>query len=153
MRNTALLTNIYPGLQNILFQQVRIKESVLELPSECEVCLKKSANHKVTNDDNVILYYNDKCLWKISVCVKVKKYQGLYSSNYQYPLHPLGASIPVCTCPSGYVGNGYGPNGCTQISNICQTNNPCIHGQCVVSLCYILPSFSNITCTMAYYWH
>lgn len=81
--------------------------------------------------------------------VKVKKYQGLYSSNYQYPLHPLGASIPVCTCPSGYVGNGYGPNGCTQISNICQTNNPCMHGQCVVSLCYMLLSFS----TLLALWH
>lgn len=45
-----------------------------------------------------------------------------------------GTSIPVCTCPEGYVGNGYGPNGCTQTSNICQTTNPCVHGQCVVSV-------------------
>lgn len=42
-----------------------------------------------------------------------------------------GSSLPVCTCPPGYMGNGYGPTGCTQTSNICQTNNPCVHGQCV----------------------
>lgn len=42
-----------------------------------------------------------------------------------------GSSIPVCTCPPGYQGNGYGPTGCSQTSNICQTNNPCINGQCV----------------------
>uniref|UniRef100_A0AAX7VLU9 Cubilin n=1 Tax=Astatotilapia calliptera TaxID=8154 RepID=A0AAX7VLU9_ASTCA len=42
-----------------------------------------------------------------------------------------GSSLPVCTCPPGYIGNGYGPTGCTQTSNICQTNNPCVNGQCV----------------------
>uniref|UniRef100_A0A673AMU3 Cubilin n=1 Tax=Sphaeramia orbicularis TaxID=375764 RepID=A0A673AMU3_9TELE len=42
-----------------------------------------------------------------------------------------GSSFPVCTCPPGYVGNGYGPAGCTQTSNVCQTNNPCVNGQCV----------------------
>ncbi|XP_017269603.1 cubilin [Kryptolebias marmoratus] len=52
--------------------------------------------------------------------------------------HPLAtcssnpvSTFPVCTCPAGYTGNGYGPTGCTQLSNICQTNNPCINGQCV----------------------
>ncbi|XP_071062991.1 LOW QUALITY PROTEIN: cubilin [Pseudochaenichthys georgianus] len=43
----------------------------------------------------------------------------------------LGSSLPVCTCPPGYTGNGYGPTGCTQTSNICTTNNPCVNGQCV----------------------
>ncbi|KAM4534255.1 cubilin [Odontesthes bonariensis] len=42
-----------------------------------------------------------------------------------------GSNFPVCTCPPGYTGNGYGPTGCTQTSNICQTNNPCVNGQCV----------------------
>ncbi|MEQ2238658.1 hypothetical protein ILYODFUR_035381, partial [Ilyodon furcidens] len=41
-----------------------------------------------------------------------------------------GSAFPVCTCPQGYTGNGYGPTGCTQTSNICQTNNPCVNGQC-----------------------
>ncbi|MEQ2192620.1 hypothetical protein XENOCAPTIV_014526, partial [Xenoophorus captivus] len=41
-----------------------------------------------------------------------------------------GSAFPVCTCPQGYTGNGYGPTGCTQTSNICQTNNPCVNGLC-----------------------
>uniref|UniRef100_H3BWA3 EGF-like domain-containing protein n=1 Tax=Tetraodon nigroviridis TaxID=99883 RepID=H3BWA3_TETNG len=45
-----------------------------------------------------------------------------------------GSNIPICTCPEGYIGNGYGPSGCTQTSNICQTSSPCVHGQCVVSV-------------------
>uniref|UniRef100_A0A671XF34 Cubilin n=1 Tax=Sparus aurata TaxID=8175 RepID=A0A671XF34_SPAAU len=58
--------------------------------------------------------------------------------------HPLatcssspGTTLPVCTCPPGYIGNGYGPNGCTQTSNICETNNPCVNGQCTVTPGYI----------------
>ncbi|XP_056290732.1 cubilin [Pseudoliparis swirei] len=54
--------------------------------------------------------------------------------------HPLatcsastGTSLPVCTCPPGYIGSGYGPAGCTQTSNICQTSNPCVNGQCVAT--------------------
>ncbi|XP_028288640.1 cubilin [Parambassis ranga] len=42
-----------------------------------------------------------------------------------------GSNLPVCICPAGYTGNGYGPTGCTQTSNICQTNNPCVNGQCL----------------------
>ncbi|XP_051543312.1 tRNA (cytosine(38)-C(5))-methyltransferase-like [Myxocyprinus asiaticus] len=38
--------------------------------------------------------------------------------------------IPSCTCPPGYVANGYGPTGCTQISDICGTSKPCVNGQC-----------------------
>uniref|UniRef100_A0A8C4D9G2 Cubilin n=1 Tax=Dicentrarchus labrax TaxID=13489 RepID=A0A8C4D9G2_DICLA len=55
--------------------------------------------------------------------------------------HPLatcssspGTSFPICTCPPGYIGNGYGPTGCTETSNICQTNNPCINGQCATTV-------------------
>ncbi|XP_053714419.1 cubilin isoform X1 [Synchiropus splendidus] len=44
-----------------------------------------------------------------------------------------GSNQPICTCPPGYVGNGYGPAGCTQSSNICQTSNPCVNGQCVAT--------------------
>ncbi|XP_068604308.1 cubilin [Brachionichthys hirsutus] len=44
-----------------------------------------------------------------------------------------GTSLPICTCPAGYTGNGYGPTGCTELSNICQTNNPCVNGQCVAT--------------------
>ncbi|KAM9333329.1 LOW QUALITY PROTEIN: cubilin [Pholidichthys leucotaenia] len=42
-----------------------------------------------------------------------------------------GSTLPVCTCPPGYIGNGYGPTGCTQTSNVCQNNNPCANGGCV----------------------
>ncbi|KAG9276492.1 cubilin [Astyanax mexicanus] len=41
-----------------------------------------------------------------------------------------GSNIPICTCPPGYVGNGYGPSGCTQVTDTCGTNNPCVNGQC-----------------------
>ncbi|XP_045916959.1 cubilin [Micropterus dolomieu] len=44
-----------------------------------------------------------------------------------------GANLPICTCPSGFIGNGYGPTGCSQIGNICQSNNPCVNGQCVAT--------------------
>uniref|UniRef100_A0A8C1I6Q0 Cubilin (intrinsic factor-cobalamin receptor) n=1 Tax=Cyprinus carpio TaxID=7962 RepID=A0A8C1I6Q0_CYPCA len=45
-------------------------------------------------------------------------------------LNTMGSVIPSCTCPPGYVGNGYGPTGCTQISDVCGTSNPCVNGQC-----------------------
>uniref|UniRef100_A0AAQ4PGY7 Cubilin n=1 Tax=Gasterosteus aculeatus aculeatus TaxID=481459 RepID=A0AAQ4PGY7_GASAC len=44
-----------------------------------------------------------------------------------------GTSLPVCTCPPGYIGSGYGPTGCSQTSNACQTNSPCVHGQCATT--------------------
>ncbi|XP_070708966.1 cubilin [Pempheris klunzingeri] len=54
-----------------------------------------------------------------------------------YPLATCSSSpdssLPICTCPPGYIGNGYGPTGCTQTSNICQTNNPCVNGNCVAT--------------------
>ncbi|XP_041670250.1 cubilin [Cheilinus undulatus] len=73
--------------------------------------------------------------------------------------HPLatctssaGSSLPICTCPPGYTGNGYGPAGCAQISNICQTNNPCVNGQCVATtsspgyICYCSPGWQGVNC-------
>lgn len=66
-------------------------------------------------------------------------------------LHPPGSSIPICTCPPGYQGNGYGPTGCSQTSNICQSNNPCVNGQCVVSFVFYLKkrrSFRIRFCTI-----
>ncbi|CAB1449409.1 unnamed protein product, partial [Pleuronectes platessa] len=44
-------------------------------------------------------------------------------------LNTMG-SFHCGSCPQG---NGYGPTGCTQTSNICQTNNPCVNGQCVAT--------------------
>ncbi|XP_056155801.1 cubilin [Lampris incognitus] len=63
-----------------------------------------------------------------------------------------GSSLPVCTCPPGYVGNGYGPTGCTQTSNVCQTNNPCVHGQCVATsdgpgyTCHCTAGWDGLNC-------
>ncbi|PNI30498.1 CUBN isoform 2, partial [Pan troglodytes] len=39
-------------------------------------------------------------------------------------------SLPLCTCLPGYTGNGYGPDGCVQLSNIC-LSHPCLNGQCI----------------------
>ncbi|KAF7648099.1 hypothetical protein LDENG_00162070 [Lucifuga dentata] len=58
-----------------------------------------------------------------------------------------GSTLPLCTCPPGYTGNGYGPTGCTQTSNICQTNNPCVNGQCVAT-----SSAPGYTCTCSPGW-
>ncbi|KAF7245952.1 Cubilin [Varanus komodoensis] len=53
--------------------------------------------------------------------------------------HPLAACtsisglVPSCVCPAGYSGSGYGANGCAPLSTVCQTQNPCANGQCLVS--------------------
>ncbi|KAK2886327.1 cubilin [Channa argus] len=63
-----------------------------------------------------------------------------------------GSSLPICTCPPGYTGNGYGPTGCTQTSNVCQTNNPCVNGQCVATasspgyICNCNPGWAGVHC-------
>ncbi|XP_074549445.1 cubilin [Halichoeres trimaculatus] len=63
-----------------------------------------------------------------------------------------GTTLPICTCPPGYTGNGYGPTGCTQTSNICQTNNPCVNGQCVSTssapgyICNCNPGWQGANC-------
>ncbi|CAG5895667.1 unnamed protein product [Menidia menidia] len=64
----------------------------------------------------------------------------------------LGSSLPVCTCPPGFTGNGFGPTGCAQLSNICQTNNPCVNGQCVSTstapgyICNCNPGWQGTNC-------
>ncbi|XP_072307339.1 cubilin [Eucyclogobius newberryi] len=73
-----------------------------------------------------------------------------------YPLatcsSSAGSSLPICTCPPGYTGSGYGPSGCSQTSNICQTNNPCVNGQCVSTagapgyLCNCSPGWGGEHC-------
>uniref|UniRef100_A0A3B5L191 Cubilin n=1 Tax=Xiphophorus couchianus TaxID=32473 RepID=A0A3B5L191_9TELE len=67
--------------------------------------------------------------------------------------HPLaicssnpGSAFPLCTCPQGYTGNGYGPSGCTQISNICETNNPCVNGHSSGYICNCNPGWQGIHC-------
>ncbi|KPP69550.1 cubilin-like, partial [Scleropages formosus] len=63
---------------------------------------------------------------------------------------PPGSTIPICTCPPGYTGNGYGPTGCTQTSDVCQTSNPCVHGQCVSTttgyICMCEAGWSGTNC-------
>ncbi|XP_067326675.1 cubilin [Anolis sagrei] len=59
--------------------------------------------------------------------------------------------IPICICPDGYTGSGYGPNGCVALSNICQTQNPCVNGQCLVTIsghnCVCDPGWTGANCT------
>ncbi|XP_063003684.1 cubilin [Elgaria multicarinata webbii] len=59
--------------------------------------------------------------------------------------------IPSCVCPAGYTGNGYGSNGCVALSNICQTQNPCVNGQCLATAsgynCVCNPGWTGATCT------
>ncbi|XP_053569959.1 cubilin [Bombina bombina] len=51
--------------------------------------------------------------------------------------HPLascvpneGSILPICVCPPGYLGNGYGSTGCLATSDICKKHNPCVNGEC-----------------------
>ncbi|XP_075684851.1 cubilin [Rhinoderma darwinii] len=39
-------------------------------------------------------------------------------------------TLPICVCPPGYTGNGYGEYGCLPISDICLKENPCVNGVC-----------------------
>ncbi|XP_013797015.2 cubilin [Apteryx mantelli] len=54
--------------------------------------------------------------------------------------HPLAActpgpgAMPFCSCTLGYTGSGYGPNGCSPLSDICQLQNPCANGQCLAMI-------------------
>ncbi|XP_063159632.1 cubilin [Candoia aspera] len=71
--------------------------------------------------------------------------------------HPLAVCnstsgpVPNCVCPDGYTGNGYGPDGCFPLSTICQTHNPCVNGQCLVTVsgynCECDPGWVGINCT------
>ncbi|XP_024431584.2 cubilin [Desmodus rotundus] len=59
-------------------------------------------------------------------------------------------SLPLCTCLPGYTGNGFGPNGCVQLSNIC-LSRPCLNGQCIETvsgyLCKCDSGWAGINCT------
>ncbi|XP_064190205.1 cubilin [Anguilla rostrata] len=61
-----------------------------------------------------------------------------------------GSTIPICTCPPGYAGNGYGPSGCAQVSDVCQNSNPCVNGQCVSTttgyICTCDPGWAGTNC-------
>ncbi|KAG2458577.1 CUBN protein, partial [Polypterus senegalus] len=72
--------------------------------------------------------------------------------------HPLAScapnpesNLPTCVCPPGYAGNGYGPHGCTAVSDICQHHNPCVNGQCISTasgyLCTCDSGWAGINCT------
>ncbi|XP_036131390.1 cubilin [Molossus molossus] len=58
--------------------------------------------------------------------------------------------LPLCTCLPGYTGNGFGPNGCVQLSNIC-LSRPCLNGQCTDTvsgyLCKCDSGWAGINCT------
>ncbi|XP_036315022.1 cubilin [Pipistrellus kuhlii] len=59
-------------------------------------------------------------------------------------------SLPYCMCLPGYTGNGFGPNGCVQLSNIC-LSRPCLNGQCIDTvsgyLCKCESGWAGINCT------
>ncbi|XP_028815099.1 cubilin [Denticeps clupeoides] len=61
-----------------------------------------------------------------------------------------GSNIPICTCPPGYTGSGHGPGGCSQVSDVCQTNDPCANGQCVSTtsgyICICDPGWAGTNC-------
>ncbi|XP_030055456.1 cubilin isoform X1 [Microcaecilia unicolor] len=72
--------------------------------------------------------------------------------------HPLascgpssGSPTPVCICPPGYSGNGYGSVGCAPVSEICQRQNPCVNGQCIATMsgyiCLCDPGWTSTNCT------
>ncbi|XP_003786834.1 cubilin [Otolemur garnettii] len=59
-------------------------------------------------------------------------------------------SLPLCTCPPGYTGNGYGPNGCVQLSNMC-LSHPCLNGECTETVsgyfCKCESGWAGVNCT------
>ncbi|NXH11671.1 CUBN protein, partial [Bucco capensis] len=71
--------------------------------------------------------------------------------------HPLAACtsspglMPFCSCPSGYTGSGYGPSGCSALRDICQLDNPCVNGHCLVVVsgyfCLCSPGWTGSNCT------
>ncbi|XP_014605735.1 PREDICTED: cubilin-like [Polistes canadensis] len=76
--------------------------------------------------------------------------------------HPLAACIEnpaltssyvQCRCPTGYQGDGLGPNGCrpaTEISNNSCANRPCVHGTCISTyegfICRCDTGYTGTTC-------
>ncbi|NWR90257.1 CUBN protein, partial [Furnarius figulus] len=71
-----------------------------------------------------------------------------------YPLATCTSTpgpMPFCSCPSGYTGSGYGPNGCSPLSDICQLQNPCANGQCLAMVsgyfCLCNAGWTGLNCT------
>ncbi|XP_004860031.1 cubilin [Heterocephalus glaber] len=58
--------------------------------------------------------------------------------------------LPLCTCLPGYTGNGYGPNGCVQLGNVC-LSHPCLNGQCTDTVsgyfCKCDSGWAGVNCT------
>jgi len=56
----------------------------------------------------------------------------------------LTSSYVLCRCPSGYIGNGMGPNGCqltdVPVNSAC-ASNPCVYGRCTSN------GANDFTCT------
>ncbi|XP_044150585.1 LOW QUALITY PROTEIN: cubilin [Bufo gargarizans] len=72
--------------------------------------------------------------------------------------HPLAScapreegTVPICVCPPGYTGNGYGEYGCLSISDICLKASPCVNGVCKPGIssyiceCYL--GWTGMNCT------
>ncbi|NXY42567.1 CUBN protein, partial [Ceuthmochares aereus] len=59
--------------------------------------------------------------------------------------------MPLCSCASGYTGSGYGPNGCSPLSDICELQNPCVNGQCLAIItgyfCLCNAGWTGSNCT------
>lgn len=70
------------------------------------------------------------CLWWIVWKMFEKKFYPI-----TYWIEGISSTYVECTCPTGYVGNGIGPNGCILSSspfNPC-ASNPCMNGDCSVN--------------------
>nr|XP_023417709.1 cubilin [Cavia porcellus] len=62
----------------------------------------------------------------------------------------INSFFPLCTCLPGYTGNGYGPNGCVQLGNIC-LSRPCLNGKCTDTVsgyfCECDSGWAGVNCT------
>uniref|UniRef100_UPI00398F64EE cubilin n=1 Tax=Pristiophorus japonicus TaxID=55135 RepID=UPI00398F64EE len=62
-----------------------------------------------------------------------------------------GNNLLVCSCPPDYAGNGYGPDGCIPLSDVCQHHHPCVNGHCFTMIssyvCVCDPGWIGTNCT------